>query len=179
MATPSAILKPHLSSVCSYTRKLGQPEQSRKGWFSLRIIFLRTGTARKVSFVLWALGRNVWLKHIGNFPVRSCPEENYPEWKPALSRIHTGGLGLDLDWIWIAIPPVWINASGLYLHWIWIHLIKVSLIKDSEFRLDSIKCERNQTEFELEMHGLVAIVKLLFLLRCFVQNVDSSHRNFT
>ena len=24
----------------------------------------------------------------GNFPVRSCPKENYPEWKPALITCH-------------------------------------------------------------------------------------------
>ena len=33
-------------------------ENGLKGWFPLRKIFLRTGTDRKVSFVLRALGRN-------------------------------------------------------------------------------------------------------------------------
>ena len=55
-----------------------------KGWFPLRIIFLRTGTDRKVSFVssrseLMALTQR-------NVSVRSCPEESFPKWKPVLKR---------------------------------------------------------------------------------------------
>ena len=45
-----------------------------KGWFPLRIIFLRTGTDRKV------------FQHKRNFRVRFCPEESFPKWKPAFSR---------------------------------------------------------------------------------------------
>ena len=57
------------------------------GWFPLRIIFFRTGTDRKVSFVLEPLVPTESPQDKGNFPVRSCPEENYPEWKPALSPL--------------------------------------------------------------------------------------------
>ena len=58
-----------------------------KGWFPLRKTFLRTGTARKVSFMLEPLVPTESSQDKGNFPVRSRPEENYPEWKPVL--IHT------------------------------------------------------------------------------------------
>ena len=55
-----------------------------KGWFPLRKTFLRTGTVRKVSFVLEPLVPIESSQDKGNFPVRSRPEENFPEWKPAL-----------------------------------------------------------------------------------------------
>ena len=69
----------------------GQLHGLGQGWFSLRIIFLRTGTDRKVSFVLEPLVPNESSQDKGNFPVRSSPEENYPEWKQAFigSKIHT------------------------------------------------------------------------------------------
>ena len=44
---------------------------------------LRTGTDRKVSFVLEPLVPTESSQDKGNFPVRSHPEEHYPERKPA------------------------------------------------------------------------------------------------
>ena len=55
-----------------------------KGWFPLKETFLRTGTDRKVSFVLEPLVPTESSQDKGNCSVRSRPEENYPEWKPAL-----------------------------------------------------------------------------------------------
>ena len=55
-----------------------------KGWFPLRNTFLTTGADRKVSFVLEPLVPSESSQDKGNFPVRSRPEENYPQWKPAL-----------------------------------------------------------------------------------------------
>ena len=57
-----------------------------QGWFSLWKTFLRTGTDRKVSFVLEPLVRTESSQDKGNFSVRSRPEENDPEWKPAFSH---------------------------------------------------------------------------------------------
>ena len=56
------------------------------GWFPRRKTFLRTGTDRKVSFVFEPVVPTESSQHKGNFPVRSRPEENYPEWKPAFSK---------------------------------------------------------------------------------------------
>ena len=54
-----------------------------KGWFPLRKTFLRTGTDREVSFVLEPLVPTESSQDKGSFSVRSHPEENYPERKPA------------------------------------------------------------------------------------------------
>ena len=56
---------------------------SEQSWFPQG-----TGTDRKVSFVLWALGRNEWLWQKGNIPVRFCPEESFSKWKPAFTMIR-------------------------------------------------------------------------------------------
>ena len=50
-----------------------------KGWFPLRKTFLRTGTDRKVSFVLEPSVPTESSQDKGNFPVCSCPEESFPE----------------------------------------------------------------------------------------------------
>ena len=57
-----------------------------QGWFPLRKTFLRTATDRKVSFVLEPLVPTESSQDKGNFPIRSRPEKNYPEWKPALKQ---------------------------------------------------------------------------------------------
>ena len=60
---------------CCYFRAAESP---------LKAGFLRTGTDRKVSFVLQPLVPTESSQDKGNFSVRSRSEENYPEWKPAL-----------------------------------------------------------------------------------------------
>ena len=60
-----------------------------EGWIPLRKTFLRTGTDRKVSFVLEPFFPTESSQDKGNFSVRSRPEENYPEWKPAFTKILT------------------------------------------------------------------------------------------
>ena len=65
-----------------------RPKNKVKGWFPLKKTFLRTGTDRKVSFVLEPLVPTESSQlDKGNVPVRSRPEENYPEWKPAFTGI--------------------------------------------------------------------------------------------
>ena len=54
-------------------------------WFPLRKTFLRTGTDRKVSFVLEPLVPTESAQDKGNFPVRSRPEENYLSGNQSLS----------------------------------------------------------------------------------------------
>ena len=62
------------------------PKKVSKGWFPLRKTFLRTGTDRKVSFVLEPLVLTESSQDKENFPVRSRgPEDNYPESKPAFT----------------------------------------------------------------------------------------------
>ena len=60
---------------CCYFRAAESP---------LKAGFLRTGTDRKVSFVLQPLVPTESLQDKGNFSVRSRSEENSPEWKPSL-----------------------------------------------------------------------------------------------
>ena len=59
----------------------------KAGFHALRKTFLRTGTDRKVSFMLEPLVPTESSQDKGNFPVRSRPEENFPEWKPAFRNI--------------------------------------------------------------------------------------------
>ena len=82
-----------------------------KSWFSLRKTFLRTGTDRKVSFVLEPLIVPIESSQDkGSFPVRSHPEETYLEWKPALKAVCSLLYSTCTDWVWVS-TAVEIQAS--------------------------------------------------------------------
>ena len=111
-----------LLKKCNGLVNCGQsvPKGITKGWFPLRKTFLRTGMDRKVSFVLESLVPTESSQDKGNFPVRSRPEEKYPEWKPALRRL------------WEIEPLLlWLRSHGMHCHMILAKLILSTFLRNN------------------------------------------------